>query len=1003
MAGKKQDNKPDFIEKKRTSSPKSSLPSARVPEKSVYDGGGANYHPVGRPDPNSLGNQAMIFIMIVLAVFFAFCILLTDMKKGVNGISGPIGYYTCKFLYGFFGYGAWFVPLVFIGYAAFWKKSVERNILVPKIVIGACLMASFSTFIQVVGLNFGFYDRNVKFFAFDVFWDFMSKKSGGGIIGGALGTLLYAGFKTVALVVVGVIVLVAVMFMFEITPARLGRLLLRFWRWFSARVARSYAHAKERRAQRREAAALEAARRKDEEERLAKEEEARLAKERAEKAEREKAEKAEREKKLAEEKRLAEEAKAREKAEKEATAANLARENAVKAENSGAKDGYITSYNDSNVKKEKTPEKKTVEVTPVKLVEVKGYKTAEDVAPSVPDIEEEDDEPWENMSYETAYEEIKDEDVKTIFSETNKKAKKDEDLRPGEFIPPSEKEYDIDGNELCAPKKEIAQNVSDSSKNMITPNEFDDLPIEVMEVERENVVPEVEVPTEKPYQLPPIDLLSVGEAPSDGDSPEELEANAKRLVEVLRSFKVDVEIVHISHGPTITRYEVAPKAGVKVRSIAGLVDDIALNMKTTGVRIEPIPGKVAVGIEVPNRCRATVFLRNLIDTDQFRNAKSKVTCALGMNIAGEPVFLDIAKMPHLLIAGATGMGKSVCINSLLVSLLYRAKPDEVKLILVDPKKVELNTYNRLPHLLVPVLNAPQKAAGALAWAVIEMERRFTLIEQYGVRNLAGYNAIAAQNEDMECLPHIIIVIDELADLMMQAHDDVEDSICRLAAKARAAGMHMIVGTQRPSVDVITGLIKANIPSRIAFTVASNADSRTIIDVAGAEKLIGRGDMLYAPVQEMKALRLQGAFVSDSEVESVVDFIKDQCDVSFDSDIIDEIEEQAALCGEKKKKGGFGGSSSGDSDADDGELDPKFYEAVELAVDEGKISTSLIQRKLSLGYGRAAKIIDEMEKRGIVSAPDGQKPRTVLISQQDYYEMRIRHNMSETGSSYSGDE
>ena len=299
---------------------------------------------------------------------------------------------------------------------------------------------------------------------------------------------------------------------------------------------------------------------------------------------------------------------------------------------------------------------------------------------------------------------------------------------------------------------------------------------------------------------------------------------------------------------------------------------------------------------------------------------------------------------------------------------------------------------------MPVVTEPQKAAGALAWAVIEMERRFTLIEQYGVRNLAGYNAIVAQNPEMEYLPHIIIVIDELADLMMQAHDDVEDSICRLAAKARAAGMHMIVGTQRPSVDVITGLIKANIPSRIAFTVASNADSRTIIDVAGAEKLIGRGDMLYAPVQEMKPLRLQGSFVSDGEVEKVVSFINDQCEVVYDSDIIQEIEEQAALCGDKKKKGA--GGMSGDSEAsDDAELDSKFYDAVELAVDEGKISTSLIQRKLSLGYGRAAKIIDEMEKRGIVSAPDGQKPRMTLISQQEYYEMRIRQNMSETSGSY----
>ena len=968
MATKKnREKEPDIIERKR---PENKPDVVKTKEKQAKNAAKSQNTPhgtsaqegVNRPNPDSLGNQAMIFVMVVLSIFFAFCILLTNMNKGVNGISGPIGYYTCKLLYGLFGYGAWFIPLVFVAYALFWKKSVVRNILVPKIIIGVVALASFSTFIQVVGLTFGGFDRAVKFWDLKTFWNFLSGKSGGGIIGGFFGGLLYSGFKTVSLIVMGFVLLTAIMFMFEITPARLGRMLLKLIKYVHKKVVIAYNRAKERRIAAREEAALEAARL--EEERLAaeKEEKIRIAKEKVEREKREREEK--------------------ERLERE----NKALEDRDPERDEPSKKADYISYYDSQDKKPAASEvapkqevyKKTVEITPVDMEEIEDYKTADDV----------------RLAKETLGEEISHDDVKKIFSEEN------EQLPSGEFIPPSEKEYDIDGNELRTAKAVKTQKIVPEASS-ITPNEFDELPIEIMEVERESVLPELDIPASKPYELPPIDLLSVGESGGEGDSPEELEANARRLVEVLRSFKVDVEVVHISHGPTITRYEVAPKAGVKVRSISGLVDDIALNMKTSGVRIEPIPGKVAVGIEVPNRCRATVFLRNLIDTDQFRNAKSKVACALGVNIAGEPVLLDIAKMPHLLIAGATGMGKSVCINSLLVSLLYRAKPDEVKLILVDPKKVELNVYNKLPHLLVPVLNAPQKAAGALAWAVIEMERRFTLIEQYGVRNLAGYNAIVAQSDDgdMEYLPHIVIVIDELADLMMQAGDEVEDSICRLAAKARAAGMHMILGTQRPSVDVITGLIKANIPSRIAFTVASNADSRTIIDVAGAEKLIGRGDMLYAPVQEMKALRLQGAFVSDDEVERVVEFIKDQCEASFDADIIEEIEEQAALCGEKKKKGGFGSSSSSDGGSDDGELDPKFFEAVELAVDEHKISTSLIQRKLSLGYGRAAKIIDEMEKRGIVSAPDGQKPRTVLISQQDYYEMRIRQNMADT-SGYS---
>ncbi len=957
MANKKnKNNEPDIIEKKRTQREinddmiKRSGKRERLPEKKNTDSKPVEYNPPKPPNPDSIGNQAMVFIMAILAIFFAFCMLLTNMERGTEGISGPIGYHTCRVIYGLFGYGALSLPVVFVLYAAFWNRSVAKNMVMTKIIVGMLMVAAFSAFVQVVGLTFDAFDRSVKFWDLTTFWNgFPSRKAGGGgIVGGFIGGMFYSGFKTISLVLVGALLLATVMFMFEITPARLWKSIVRFVKRICESIAVARARAKERRMAEREAAALEAVRL--EEERVAAEKE--KARREAENAERERIE--------------------REKAE-------AMRTNQEKREYTSEqpKPKMEISYYDSPDKKNRPDNhtEKGVEVTPVDLKEVPNYKKAPDVTPH---------------SIEDSGKDVDEEDVKKIFSED------EDELRPGEFIPSGEKEYDIDGNQIRTERAPKKQKIT--PEPVITPNEFDDLPIEVMEVERESVVEEVAPPEQKPYELPPIELLSEGDGSLEGDSPEELEANARRLVEVLRSFKVDVEVVHISHGPTITRYEVAPKAGVKVKAISGLVDDIALNMKTSGVRVEPIPGKVAVGIEVPNRYRSTVFLRNLIDTEQFRSAKSKVTCALGVNVAGEPILLDIAKMPHLLIAGATGMGKSVCINSLLVSLLYRATPDEVKLILVDPKKVELNTYNRLPHLLVPVLNEPRKAAGALAWAVIEMERRFSLIEQYGVRNLAGYNAVVAQNEGMEFLPHIIIVIDELADLMMQAKDDVEDSICRLAAKARAAGMHMIVGTQRPSVDVITGLIKANIPSRIAFTVASNTDSRTIIDVAGAEKLVGRGDMLYAPVQEMKPLRLQGSFVSDSEVEKVVSFINDQCEVSYDSDIIEEIEEQAALCGEKKKKGGFG-ASGGEDASGDAELDSKFYDAVELAVDERKISTSLIQRKLSLGYGRAAKIIDEMEKRGIVSAPDGQKPRTVLISQQDYYEMRIRQNMSETSGSY----
>ncbi len=491
------------------------------------------------------------------------------------------------------------------------------------------------------------------------------------------------------------------------------------------------------------------------------------------------------------------------------------------------------------------------------------------------------------------------------------------------------------------------------------------------------------------YKYPPIDLLGEGEGVKKAENVrEELHDNAAKLVSVLASFNVKTKIVGVSRGPTITRYELLPEPGTRVKSISNLVDDIALNLATSGVRIEaPIPGKAAVGIEVPNKTSETVYLRSLISDKNFSEHKSKISSALGKDVAGSCIIMDIQKMPHLLIAGATGMGKSVCINSLLVSLLYKATPDEVKLILIDPKKVEFSIYNGLPHLLVPVVSDPKKAAGSLTWAVNEMERRFGLIESVGVREIDGYNKITANDPEHEFMPRIIIVIDELADLMSTAPDDVETSIARLAAKARAAGMHLVIGTQRPSVDVITGVIKANIPSRIAFTVASQVDSRTIIDRSGAENLIGRGDMLYNPVGAAKPLRVQGAFVSDSEVDSVVSFIKaNNCQngANYSDEVMKQIEAEAALCGAKKGSGG-GVASGGEGDGGD----PLVSQALEVAFESGKISTSLLQRRLSVGYGRAAKIIDKMEEMGYVSAPDGQKPRQLLITKQDYMEMLVK--------------
>ena len=493
------------------------------------------------------------------------------------------------------------------------------------------------------------------------------------------------------------------------------------------------------------------------------------------------------------------------------------------------------------------------------------------------------------------------------------------------------------------------------------------------------------------YVFPPIDFLAEDKEPKDENIAEELRENAQRLMATLSDFNVRIKEITYSRGPTITRYELKPDAGIRVRSIANLVDDIALNLATSGVRIEaPIPDKPAVGVEVPNRNRATVYLRDLIDADKFHAEKSRLTAALGMDVAGKPVYFDISKMPHLLIAGATGMGKSVCINSLIVSLLYKAKPDEVRLILIDPKKVEFNIYRDIPLLYTPIVVDAKRAAATLACAVAEMERRFELIEMTGVRDIKSYNAITAGDPEKEHLPHIVIIIDELAELMMVARDQVETSICRIAQKARAAGMHLIIGTQRPSVDVITGVLKANIPSRIACTVASQVDSRTIIDIGGAEKLIGRGDMLFAPVGSSKPMRVQGAFVSEGEVESIVDFVRtNNSKVRYNRAFIDNIEAEAARA--------EAGSKGGDDDegGEGGDGDSLFAQAVRVAVDNGKISTSLLQRKLSIGYGRAAKLIDQMEEMGYVSEADGNKPRRVLIDKEHFLELMTNGSLEES--------
>ena len=441
-------------------------------------------------------------------------------------------------------------------------------------------------------------------------------------------------------------------------------------------------------------------------------------------------------------------------------------------------------------------------------------------------------------------------------------------------------------------------------------------------------------------------------------------------------------LLDISRGPSVTRYELQPQTGVKISRITGLADDIALNLATSGVRIEaPIPGKAAVGIEIPNKTRTMVTLRSILESPEFSTSKAPLTFAIGKDIAGQSQIGNLAKMPHLLIAGTTGSGKSVCTNSIIMSLLYRCSPQTLRMILIDPKMVEFAQYNGIPHLLMPVVTEPRKAAGALGSAVAEMEKRYHLLAENGVPNIEEYNALAEENAALEKMPYIVIVIDELADLMMVAGKEVEDYICRIAQKARAAGMHLIIATQRPSVDVITGLIKANIPSRIGLSVMSQIDSRTILDTGGAEKLLGNGDMLYMPVGVNKPVRVQGTFVRSAEIRGVIDFIKKHSSADYNQEMIAEMEKRAVA----EKAGSGAGAEENDS------RDPMLDTAIEVVIDAGQASTSLLQRRCKLGYARAARIIDEMEQMNIIGPYEGAKPRQVLITRDQWIEMRMQRD------------
>ena len=522
-----------------------------------------------------------------------------------------------------------------------------------------------------------------------------------------------------------------------------------------------------------------------------------------------------------------------------------------------------------------------------------------------------------------------------------------------------------------------------AKKQEFSPNTLEDNLFKVQEEEKEEKTKSVlmlehtQTVEDETYEFPPIELLTEGGLRSVKGGKKAIADNATKLQKTLYNFGVSAKVENVSVGPAITRYELKPAEGVRVSKIANLADDIALNLAAESIRIEaPIPGKQAVGIEIPNKENEVVHLRDIIESSKFSDSNSKLAFALGKDVAGEEVVTDIAKMPHVLIAGSTGSGKSVCINTLITSIIYKAKPSEVKLVLVDPKVVELSVYNGIPHLLIPVVTDPKKAAGALAWAVQEMVNRYSLFAAKGVRDIKGYNAALDKENEASKLPQIVIVIDELADLMMVAKNDVEDAICRLAQMARAAGMHLVIATQRPSVDVITGLIKANIPSRIAFAVSSQVDSRTILDMAGAEKLLGKGDMLFYPTGMSKPTRIQGAFISDKDVEKIVDFVKSNGTATYSDDVLESIEK--ANSNEKELK---------DID-EDNDTDPFLDEAIETVIETQQASTSFIQRRFKVGYARAGRIIDQMEERGIISGYQGSKPREVLMSKERWQELNM---------------
>ena len=948
----------------RNGSRTSGKSSTRAPKKEKIR---LNTQKATRTDDSGV-HRAMPYVLLGVGAFLAICLLLNLICNFGNKLAdnpgahwmGRVGYGICYGLFGLFGPAVFVLPILIFSLSFFWNRYREAHNLVPKTLDSVAFLFVFSTFIHIFYLAaIKSAERNIG--AKDLL-NAGAAMQGGGLFGGKIAYFFVMVLNVPGAIILGLLLFSASFFyLIGMTPRYLF-MRLRHRRELSARNRATLS-----------------------------EQEAELAKKRAKQvADAKKAQKSEVEttidgypagavmvydtngKPLADDVRDLPPLPNIDRTPDDSLYLPSGVRRAMREEDEQGKLEAAQKAERERAERERAyQERMERERVARRMAEQQTEQTAPSIAPPVePRNHYHDVDPIfpqaDNRSAKRVQKEDRNFDLKSVFIDIDDGMVMQKSNHAP--LPPEEPFF-----EGSAPAQPIATPLVETEEGQPAS----------ASTQRDVAIPQpVSAPqSSRPYVFPPIDMLHLGE-PMSEENRSEIEHNMQQLAATLESFRISVKNIDYSCGPTVTRYEITPAAGVHARAIMNLASDIALAFAVADVRMTQIPGKSAIGVEVPlpKELRHTVYLRNLLESEEFKKGKTKLTVALGADVVNKPVIFDICEMPHLLVGGATKMGKSVCINCTIISLLYKTKADEVKLILIDPKKVEFTPYKAIPHLLAPIVTSASDAAGALQAAVDEMETRFELIQEVGARNLEGYNELTKDDPDKPFMPYIVIIIDELADLMMQARDQVESSICRLLQKGRASGIHLILGTQRPSVDVVTGMIKSNVPSRIACTVASQVDSRTILDMVGAEKLLGRGDMLYSPVGSMRPERVQGAFVDEKEVENICNFIRAKNgNAVYDEKFTCKMKEFSA------QVAGKGGKGEEIAIADDVKDDPKYLDAVRVAVEEGRMSTSLLQRKIEVGYGRAAKLIDRMQAEGIVSPPDGSKPRSVLITKEDYLE------------------